>query len=120
MEAAMESQASLLRRVFLDQHNLILLGGALAISLAFSSRMPALVALAAELLWLCVALSSPRLQRWLAPREERPLPAPGALALVDGYAPRVKALETMAADIRQVAGKRRLGAAGAEKLERLP
>lgn len=86
------------RRAFFDQHNLILLVGAVVLSLAFASPLPALIGAAFEVLFLLIA---PRLEAFRAfidrqdsalrkRRLERSLSADIA-ALGPGYAPRFDA-----------------------------
>jgi hypothetical protein len=58
-----ESQRSYLRRAFLDQHNLIALGGSLTFSAALASWVPLAAASLLELGWLSVAPRAARFRR---------------------------------------------------------
>jgi len=49
-----------------NQYNLILLGGALLISVALGSRVPLMVAAVGEVLWLLIGRFAPPFRRWVA------------------------------------------------------
>jgi hypothetical protein len=101
MEAA-STHARRLRRAFFDQHNLILLGGSVAVAIAFASWAPAIVGLAAEALWLGGVVSSPRVRRWVfrqAGKAGPPLPA-------NGYTARAESLGRAARTLRPILGGR--------------
>ena len=64
LDAALTSR-SYLRRAMLDQHNVILMLGALLLALAFASPIPLLAGLGAEALWLAITPRLPAFRRWV-------------------------------------------------------
>jgi hypothetical protein len=62
--AAAPASDRYLRHAFVNQYNLILLGGAVLFTLAFASVIPLAVGVAAELVWLGAAPRSPAFRRW--------------------------------------------------------
>jgi hypothetical protein len=62
--AAVTSTDSVFRVALLNQYNLILLGGAVLFSLVLVNPLPALVAAAAEFLFLTVGIALPPVRRW--------------------------------------------------------
>jgi hypothetical protein len=109
---------SYLRRAFLLQYNLILLGGAALFSLASASPLPLLAGAGLEVLWLALAPNLAAGRRLLdrvgaeaavaAPESAPPEPAPRPV-LEPLYQHRVGLFERILADIR--AGAARLDAA---------
>ena len=59
---------SYVKHAFTDQHNLVLLFGAVCFSVAFASRLPLLAGVAGELLWLGVGPRLPAFRSWVDAR----------------------------------------------------
>ena len=108
-----QGERGLLVRAFLNQTNLILLGGAALFSLALASPWPAVAGLVGEVLWLAVGAQSPRFRKRVGDEvaaEARAVSLAQRGAAMAGldpvHAARVRALETMAAEIRRLAVER--------------
>jgi hypothetical protein len=113
-KATFETDAGLpegyVRRAFLLQYNLILLGGAALFSLASASALPLLVGLALELLWLVVATNLAGVRRFLdepaqdlalGGAEPEPAAPPPRPVLEPLYANRAALFERLLGDIRE-------------------
>jgi hypothetical protein len=64
LDTALTSR-SYFRRAMLDQHNVILMLGALLLALAFASPIPLLAGFGAEALWLAIIPRLPAFRRWV-------------------------------------------------------
>jgi hypothetical protein len=105
------SAAAAVRLAFFDQHNLILLAGAVALSLAFASRWPAGMAVLLECLWLGVAATTRRFRRggkWTRAAGAALDPEQAINDLEPAHAARARGLLQMAEEIRSLARERRL------------
>jgi hypothetical protein len=111
------SAASSVKRLFLIQENLVLLGGAGLFSLSLASPVPLLLGAAGELLWLSLGSLSPAVRRFVERREaaerrasssaEAPeTSTPSSRALGPEYAGRVVTLERALATLRAFGGAR--------------
>jgi hypothetical protein len=118
------------KQAFLNQYNLILLGGAALYCWALSSPWPLLLGLGAELLWLMVGAPSATFRRWVAGQALRREHAAWqgrverlAAGLEPEVAARVRELGAGILALGSLAGdgslEGALGATGAEKLEAL-
>lgn len=105
----------LTKLAFLNQYNLIALGGAAAFSLALASPLPLVIAVPAELVWLALAPTTQTFRRWAAKDS-------GAV-LAPEYTGRVETMARLESEIRQLVAERGLDRAFAEdsrvKLEAL-
>jgi hypothetical protein len=65
------SGEGVLRHAFLNQYNLILVGGAILFAVALSSRLPLIAAAVGEALWLAVGAWTPGFKSWVAGQSMR-------------------------------------------------
>jgi hypothetical protein len=101
---------SVLKRALMNQYNYILLGGTGLLALATGSWFPALVGVAAEVLWVVLGADSAPFRRWVALQEskeakQRMLAEVAQLAstLESSYVERFDALRAMADEIQALA-----------------
>jgi hypothetical protein len=106
-----ETKPSYLLRLFSIQYNWIAFGGALLLAAASASRLPALIGVAAETLFLLVGSNLPPVRRWLDRRDAsfKRADANDALmvavrGLAPEYASRVMAVDNALGEIRELGG----------------
>jgi hypothetical protein len=127
MASETDTNGLVLREALLDQHNLILLGGAALFSWALLSPLPLYAALGGEALWLLFALSSPRYRGWLRNRDRRQAQQHwitdievAAARLTENPSPRVRAVGGAVIDVARLAAQgdfeETLGPKGGRKL----
>ena len=108
--------ASYLKRAFLLQYNVILLGGAGLFSLASASALPLLAGLGLEVVWLAVAPNVAAFRRFLdqvpaeaPPVSEEPAPSvappPPRPSLDPPYASRAASVEKALGEVRELGGR---------------
>lgn len=122
--------AKLVRYAFSNQYNLIVFFGAIALALAMESMIPAVLAVAGEVLWLLLAPSTRSFRRWAAQQsaqqqrqQQAAETAQAARRLDEAYAARVHQLGRIIDEIRRLAAERRMNAAiferGGDRLQAL-
>ena len=103
----------LTRVLVLNQYNLVWLGAAVVLSLAFASPWPLIIAAAVEVVWIAFAVQSPKARRWAirylleqdGARRAAEL-APLLPGLDPAYRPRVTKVEALASELRRLIWKR--------------
>jgi len=85
---------SYLGYAFKDQHNLVLLFGAVCFSVAFASPVPLFVGAAGELLWLAIGPHLPAFRGWVDGRLEAQYLARAELA-IDGALAKIGPAEAL-------------------------
>jgi hypothetical protein len=107
------SSGSLLKYAFRNQYNIIALVGAVGLSVALESWIPAAIGVAGELLWLVLAPSTPQFRRWAGTQaqgerqtQRQVETAQAARKLDDAYGVRVTQLGRVIDEIRRLAAER--------------
>src|SRR5688500_10223974 len=106
---------SLVKYAFVNQYNIIALAGAGGLSVAVQSWIPAVAAVAGEIIWLVMSPSTPLFRSWAAAQtagEERTQramqTAQATRRLDDAYGTRVNQLGHSVEEIRRLAAERQM------------